>query len=249
MIARCACVPPSLARVSDPLLQAVENLSHFHREHEKFYAREPRAQALRLQDHARALNALADRWAVVVPTEVAGLNPFEGSEDLNADAATQLDGILFMQGEGEPAEITRMKRDIRVVADDSIETGEWLANAMEQTWAAAMALLPYVEFADLIGDRHRIIGNDWQAASMSTLAGRVLHRSVDLLDHLDLTPASVRSDLDGERAYPRYIHSSVELIDHAADLLSDSAGLVHDNEPRWRRFRTRVLATLERGGA
>ena len=31
-------------------------------------------------------------------------------------------------------------------------------------------------------------------------------------------------------------------FDNAADLLSDSAGLVHDNEPRWRRFHQRVLS-------
>ena len=30
------------------------------------------------------------------------------------------------------------------------------------------------------------------------------------------------------------------MIDHAADLLSDFAGLVHDNERRWHIFRVRV---------
>ncbi len=28
--------------MTDPLLEAILNLSHFHREHEKFYAQEPR---------------------------------------------------------------------------------------------------------------------------------------------------------------------------------------------------------------
>ncbi len=204
---------------------------------------------MQLQGHARALAALADRWSVVEHSNRAVLNPFEGSEDLNTDAAIQLDGILFMEGEGEPPELTRMKRDVRLVADDANETGDWLANAMEATWSAAAALLPYPDLADLLGDRHRIIANDWQAATMSMLAGRALHRAVDLLDQLDLTPAGVRTDLDGERNYPRYLHASVELVEHAADLLSDSAGLVHDNEPRWRRFRTRVLELLARGDA
>jgi hypothetical protein len=35
-------------------------------------------------------------------------------------------------------------------------------------------------------------------------------------------------------------YSAAELIGHAADLLSDSAGLVHGNERRWRMFRARV---------
>jgi hypothetical protein len=36
------------------------------------------------------------------------------------------------------------------------------------------------------------------------------------------------------------LYSTAELISHAADLCSDSAGLVHDNERRWRTFRQRV---------
>jgi hypothetical protein len=36
------------------------------------------------------------------------------------------------------------------------------------------------------------------------------------------------------------LHSAAELINRAADLCSDSAGLVNDNERRWRIFRERV---------
>ena len=35
------------------------------------------------------------------------------------------------------------------------------------------------------------------------------------------------------------------MISHGADLLSDSAGLVHDNERRWRIFRARVAQLVE----
>lgn len=38
------------------------------------------------------------------------------------------------------------------------------------------------------------------------------------------------------------------MIDHAADLFSEFAGIVHDNERRWRVFRARVheyAATLQ----
>jgi hypothetical protein len=44
-----------------------------------------------------------------------------------------------------------------------------------------------------------------------------------------------------------HVHSSAEMIDHAADLLSDFAGLVHDNERRWRVFRARVQQVLAEG--
>lgn len=230
----------------DPFLTAIENLSHFHREHEKFYAQAPRQQAVVLQRHARALTALADRWSVTAATPIDVLNPFEGAEDLNADVALQLDGVLFMEGGGEPVELTRLKRDLRTMAGDAIETGSWLSSAMEATWEAASALVGYPELADLLGDRHRIIANDWQAASMSSLAGRLLHRAVDVLDQIDLKPGALRQDLDGPRSSAPFLYSSVELIDRASDLLSDSAGLVHDNERRWRGFRARLVAIIER---
>ena len=34
------------------------------------------------------------------------------------------------------------------------------------------------------------------------------------------------------------------MIDHAADLLSEFAGIVHDNERRWRIFHARVEAVV-----
>ena len=38
---------------------------------------------------------------------------------------------------------------------------------------------------------------------MSSLAGRLLHRAVDLLDGVDLTPAVLRADLEGAGSSPR----------------------------------------------
>jgi hypothetical protein len=227
--------------MADPFLDAIENLSRVHREHEKFYAQRPREQAVALQRHSRALSALADRWEHVDVQHVEALSPYQGADDLNAPEALQLDGILFMEGDAAPAEVASVIQELRAVGANSIDTGTWLADAMENTWATAAILLAYDQLADLVGDRHRIIANDWQAASMSALAGRVLQRAADVLDTVDFTPAALRDDLDGARRAPRLLHSAVELIDHAADLLSDSAGLVHDNERRWRTFHQRVI--------
>jgi len=229
-----------------PLLRAIMNLAAYHRDHEKFYAAAPRDQAIDLQRHARTLQALADRWTTTKPSQPTPLSPFQGADDLNESAALQLDGVLFMEGEGEPAEITRLKRDLRTVADDSLQTGQWLASAMQASWDVAAALLDLDDLADLVGDRHRIIANDWQAANMSTLAGRLLLRAVDVrapvdvLEHVDFSPAALRADLTDVRASPRRLYSTAELTTRAADLLSDSAGLVNDNERRWRGFRVRV---------
>jgi hypothetical protein len=234
--------------MTDPLLDAILNLSKFHRDHEKFYAQEPRLHAVTLQRHARALHALADRWSTVEPRAQPSINPFEGSNDLNDPAALQLDGILFMEGQGEPAEITRLTRDLRTLAGDQTTTGEWLAEAMTSTWDAAQALVAFPELADQLGERHRIIANDWQAAEMSRLAGRLLDRAADLLDAVDFTPQALRDDLAGPRQVPGYLFAAAELIDRAADVLSDSAGLVHDNERRWRVFRARVASIVAQRG-
>ena len=233
----------------EPLLEAIVNLSRFHREHEKYYASAPREQAVQLQRHARALLALADQWSVAVPEFRAVLSPFEGAPDLNAGAAVQLDGVLFMEGEGEPAEITHLKRDLSTVAADAAEIGEWLASAMEASWAMAGALLELDGLADVLGERHRIIANDWQAAALSALAGRIVARAVDLLDRIDFTPEALRGDIAGVRVSARRLYSAAEMLNHAADLYSESAGLDNDNERRWRVFRSRVLELLADGAA
>lgn len=224
-----------------PLLEAILNLSRYHRQHEEFYASAPREQAIRLQRHARTLQALADRWSEADGTAPpAVLSPFEGAEDLNSPVALQLDGVLFMEGEGRPAELASLIRDLNQVAHDLAETGQWLSNAMASSWEVAAALVDIDELADLLGERHRIIANDWQASQMSLLTARLLERAADIVDGLDLTPAGLRADLAGPRGSIGRLFSAAELISRAADLCSESAGLVHDNERRWRTFRARV---------
>lgn len=224
-----------------PLLDAVLNLSRFHREHEKFYASAPRERAVTLQCHARTLHGLADQWATAVPSTDAPLSPFAGADDLNDPAALQLEGVLFMEGEGEPAELTHLVRDLRATAEDYVGTGEWLANAMQAAWDIAAALVDIPGLEDLLGDRHRIIANDWLAANMSALVARLLGRAADILEQVDFTPAALRADLAGPRRAAALLHSAAELINRAADLCSDSAGLINDNERRWRVFRERVV--------
>ena len=231
-----------------PLLTAMLNMTAFHREHEKFYSTAPREQAVALQRHSRTLHALADQWTTTAPSTAAAFSPYEGAPDLNAAAALQLDGVLFMEGEGEPGEIHHLKRDLRTFADDAAGAGEWLATAMQSSWDVAVVLLDIDELADMLGERHRIIANNWQGASMMSLAARILQRAADLLDRVDFTPAAVRADLADRHASARRLYSAAEMIDHAADLFSEFAGIVHDNERRWRVFRARVqeyAATLE----
>ena len=246
-----ATTTPSSPSDPRPLLMAMLNMTAFHREHEKFYSVSPREQAVLLQRHSRTLHALADRWMTTPPDQHHAFSPYEGAADLNAPAAIQLDGVLFMEGEGKPGEIGHLERDLRVFADDASAAGNWLANAMQSSWDVATVLLDIEDLADLLGERHRIIANNWQGASIMSLVARILVRAAEILDHVDFSPAAVRADLAGQRVSAGHLYSAAEMIDHAADLLSEFAGIVHDNERRWRVFRSRVeqiVATLDRTG-
>ena len=68
---------------------------------------------------------------------------------------------------------------------------------------------------------------------MMTLIGRMLLRAADLLERVDFTPAVLRADLAGDQVSVGRLDPVAEVLDHAADLLSDYAGLVHDNERVW----------------
>ena len=108
-----------------------------------------------------------------------------------------------MEGEGRPAEITQLIRDLRTAAEDQRATGEWLATAMQRpgTWPPASSRS--TGLADMLGERHRIIANDWQAANMTGLTSRILDRAADILDDIDFTPAALRADLDTTRTIDR----------------------------------------------
>ena len=228
------------AVASDAFLELASNLARFHREHEKFYARAPLENAASLSRTSVALRALAESWSSAEPHVPEVASPFSGAEDLNDERAIELAGIMFMEGESEPAEIARIERELEATARENAQSGEWLAAAMETSWAVVEKLLEYPELADLIGERHRIIANDWQAALLASLIARELDRARTILERLDFSPPAVRSDLEGPRRYSAYLHSACELIDHACDLTAASARLVHENERRWRVFRERV---------
>ena len=135
--------------------------------------------------------------------------------------------------------MTRIKSELQTMAASSEQSGSWLAAAMEASWAMAEALLSYPQLADLLAERHKIIGNNWQNASTAQLIARYLRRAVSIMEQVD-SPAGLRKDLAGARSAPAYLYSAAELINHAADLSAASPVLTHENERRWRIFHERV---------
>ena len=126
------------------------------------------------------------------------------------------------------------------MAASSEQSGSWLASAMEASWAMAEALLSYPQLADLLAERHKIIGNNWQNASTAQLTARYLRRAVSVMERVDFSPAGLRNDLAGARSAPAYLYAAAEMINHAADLSAASSVLTHENERRWRIFHERI---------
>ena len=226
----------------EQLLDAVDNLSEFHREHEKYYSEAPLHDAVAFQRISRTLKALAERWSVVEPSDGGPRVPFAGAPDLNDPRAIETMGVLFMEGADPPAEIVQMRVDLDSAAAGYEQTAEWLGDAMGTAWSVAEGLLAFPELADLLGERHRIIAEDSLNAALAGLIARNLRRAGVLLDRVDFSPGALRADLAGARTAPPYLYSASELIDHAADLMAESATIVHGNERRWRVFRARVEA-------
>jgi len=104
----------------------------------------------------------------------------------------------------------------------------------------AEALLAYPQLADLLGERHRIIGNDWQNACTAQLIALYLRRAVAVMERIEFSPAALRADLAGVRSAACYLYAAAELINHAADLSAASSVLTHEDERRWRIFHERV---------
>ena len=217
-----------------------DELTKFHREHEKFYASSPREFAVTLQRHARTLLALADQWSTTVASTRAVLSPYEGAEDLDSPAALQLDGVLFLEGEGRPGEIGQLIRDLRTpprteghrrVAGESdgvLLGGRGCTDRDRRTGRHARRAAPD-HCQRLASGRHEKRGppgagppTSWSTStSPQPRCGRPRRR-----------PSLDRPSLSAARWSPR------------ADLCSESTGLVHDNERRWRTFRLRVDQVL-----
>jgi hypothetical protein len=131
-------------------------------------------------------------------------------------------GVLFMEGEGEPAEIVRIKGELQATAAGGEQDAAWLSAAMEGSWEMAKALLDYPELAYLHGERHRIIANNWQNAWTAGMIARYLRRALAVLGGVDFSPAALRADLADKRSAPGYLYSAAELINRAADTSAEA---------------------------
>ena len=124
-----------------PPMDALVNLAHFHREHEKYYALAPLRHAEAILRASQTLKDLADHWTRVAVRRPDRPKPYTGCEDINDTSAIETSGVLFLEGGGEPSELLTLKEDIRRRATADEQTGRWLDGAMTASWQSAGALV------------------------------------------------------------------------------------------------------------
>ena len=66
--------------------------------------------------------------------------------------------------------------------------------------------------ADVMGERHRIIGNDWLAAHMQSLIGHPAGPLADMLSTSTSPRPPLHADLAGPRLAPRRLYAAAEVL-------------------------------------
>ena len=110
------------------------------------------------------------------------------------------------------AEITRIKAELEAIAAASDQSGSWLAAAMEASWDMAEALLGYPQLADLLAERHKIIGNNWRNAATAQFIARCLRRAVAIMERVDFSPPAL-----GQRSRWRTLRAGLPVFGGRAD--------------------------------
>lgn len=219
-------------------LENLLRIARYHRQHERYYAIEGFEQAAELRRDASALRALADRWMAgeAVGGATGSYSDPElqaaGCEDLNDPAALATAGILFMEGESEPAEISGLKVKLAGLRDTYTKMGRWLEEKMDAGWRRESALLN-PEYADVAYGRHMVLMRTTLSASKMVVAGRLIGAAHDALAPQDHKPANVRSDPEGAG---RLLRTTAWLMDAAAALVAEQAGDLGASDPGWTRY-------------
>lgn len=227
-------------------LSVLRNIATYHREHERYYTVYKMQEAATLAQEANRLKVVADVWlGHGKPLDQPGVDFTDpryraaGCNDLNALSAIPSIGVLFMEGEGEPAELRVMKAKLDAQGTGMAAAGEWLADKMLAAWARESAALFAPGLIDGARARFQVIVTNWRGSRETLLAGQLLTVAVKWLEQLDFTPEKLRADRlnAGSR-----LRDAAWTIDLAAQVIGRSAVDLAGNDPCWTHYRDRVDA-------
>jgi hypothetical protein len=221
-------------------LEVLRSVAAYHREHERYYTMNGLEQAAQMSRDANRLKVIADAWlggaTSAPPTSVDYADPRHqaaGCEDLNALPAIAAIGVLFMEGEGEPAEIRTLRTKLRGTSLGFRSAGQWLADKMAAAWERERVLFS-ADLIDAAWPRFQTIVTNWSGARRTAVAGRLLELAEEFLATIEFTPAAVRRH---RAASGQALRTAGWVLDLAAQLLAETAADLANNDPRWTEYR------------
>jgi hypothetical protein len=231
-------------------IAALDNIATYHREHERYYTVYKYERAAELAREANKLKVVADIWlagrpAPHYPETDFGQPAFRpaGCDDLNALSAIASIGILFMEGQGEPAEIRMLKAKLGALGDGSVRAGEWLAGMMAAAWPRESVLLDD-KFANAARPRYRTIATNWIGSLETILLGRLLVLAVNQLTTIDFTPRALRA---APKQAGEKLVLAARIIEQAARLEATAGVELSGNDQCWTDYRARLRSLTDRG--
>jgi hypothetical protein len=227
-------------------IDVLDNIAIYHREHERYYTVYKYERAAELAREANKLKVIADVWRSdrrplphLADTDFA--RPAFGAagcDDLNPLHAVASIGILFMEGQSEPAELRTLKAKLGALGGGSIQAGEWLAGMMAAAWSRESVLLDE-RFTDAAQARYRTIATNWTGSLDTILMGGLLVLAVGHLSAIDFAPGAVRAR---KIESAQTLSLAAAILGLAANLEAMSGVDLSGNDECWTRYRRELHA-------
>lgn len=231
-------------------IEGMLQVARFHRQHERYHSLSGLENAAALKRDSNALKVLADHWFRSADTPRTGIDYQDpafraaGCEDLSDPTAVATTGILFMEGEGEPRELTQMKGKLWAISDSLGKVSGWLAEKMDAGWDREKQVLTS-ELAAAAQPRFMALTRTTLAGAKFGVAARLMDAALHALNTLDFRPEALRKDLRGAAGVVR---AASYLLDEAAALLAEQAAQLGLSDPDWTAYIDELEAMSTGGG-
>jgi hypothetical protein len=224
--------------------KVLDNIATYHREHERYYTVYSLEAAVDLARDSNRLKILADVWLSDEVKEPKygdtdfrqpGFEP-AGCDDLNSISTIASIGILFMEGQAEPAEIRQLKGKLAARSGAATQSGKWLADRMVDAWPRESVLISD-RTIDAVVPRFQTIATNWTGSNGMVLIGRLLALANASLAKIDFTPAAVRAN---RKLYGNHLLGAARILEMAMRLQGKAGLDLSGNDVCWTEYRAQI---------
>lgn len=213
-----------------------------HREHERYHSVLKLEEAAAWRRDSNALKLLAARWSdSPAPERLDPAHGAVGCVDLNVPAVVATTGILFLEGDSEPAELIALRGRFEQAAERYQRLSGWLGEHMAAEWPRLRTLLTPA-LVEAARPRFRALTRTTEAANAYSLVARLLGSAVHTLNAQDLTPEGVRR---APAAAASMVLTASWFLDSAASSLAEAGAHLGLSDPDWSSF----IALAETSGS